>query len=77
MPYADDRFSKSWFNFRNSVTGELVSMEIFVYESHSFIYDVTKIDGSLVVRVNCGQWSNLISDWKPAHYAICDHFNLN
>ena len=75
MPYSDDRFLKGWFNYR-SPKGEFVSVEQFTYESHSFIYDVLPRNGQLLVRVNCGKWSNLITDWKPAHYAVCDHFNL-
>ncbi len=73
--YAQDRFYRSWTLHRGA-DGQLRNMEQFTYESHGAIYDVLLFEGLKLVRVNCGPLSNMISDWKPAHYAIESHFEL-
>ncbi len=74
--YAQDRFYRNWM-FHRGADGQLRNMEQFTYESHSSVYDVLLFEGSMFVRENCGPLSCFISKWKPAHYAIASHFELD
>ena len=73
---SNDRFYRTWILHRGA-DGALRNIEQFTYDSHKVIYDVLLFEGTKLVRTNYGPLSNIISDWKPAHYAIEAHFNLN
>lgn len=75
MTYAQDRFYHTRIQHRGA-DGQVRKMEQFTYESYGTLYDILVFQGTQFVRVNCGPLSNVISDWKPAHYAISDHFKL-
>lgn len=81
MRLSKDRFSSHEGLFKGA-DKIIRKSKVYTYETgtgHSVfaaIYDIVIIEGSKFVRVNCGPCSNLISDWKPIHYAIDSHFNL-
>ncbi len=73
--YAEDRFYHSQILHRGA-DGQVREMEQYTYDSHTTIYDVLVFEGSRMVRVNCGPLSIMICNWKPAHYAVERHFEL-
>ena len=73
--YAQDRFYRSQVLHRGH-DGKVREMDQYTYDSHSTLYDVLVFEGSKFVRVNSGPLSIFISNWKPAHYAIERHFEL-
>ena len=40
-------------------------------------HDLVAIETILFVRVNDGQLSSFISDWRPIHYDVQRHFGLS
>ena len=75
MPLSIERFSKRDIRFKGA-DETMRYAKVYTYETHDKLYDVMIIDGLKLVRVNCGQLSNMISNWKPIHYKIEQHFNL-
>jgi hypothetical protein len=80
--YARDRFFHTQILHR-SPDGKMRKMKQYSYElqsvlgkSYTTFYDVLVFENSKFVRTNCSALSNMISDWKPAHYAIEQHFDL-
>ena len=73
--YAQSRFYRSDSQFKGA-DGRIRQAVVYSYESHSVLYDMLLIEGMKFVRVNCGGLSNMICNWKPAHYAIERHFEL-
>ena len=75
MRTSESRFYTGDSSFKGA-DGILRAAKVFSYESQRSLYDVLVIEGMKFVRVNNGQISNMISNWKPHHYAIENHFNL-
>jgi hypothetical protein len=78
MKTAQDRFYKSDSTFLGA-DGKRRPCKVYSYESRNTLYDVlvfTEENNFRCVRVNCEQLSNMISDWRPHHYAIENHFGL-
>lgn len=75
MNLSQKRFLKGDARFRGA-DGIIREAKVYSYETQSKLYDIILIDGMKLVRVNCGQLSNMISDWKPIHYRIEQHFKL-
>lgn len=73
--YAKDRFYQSTVTFKKK-DGGTVTGEQYTYESHARLYDVVRLNGGLLVRINMGSLSPFICDWTPAHYEIENHFDL-
>lgn len=76
MRTSPNRYSKIDILHRGA-DGVLRSAKVYCYEATNGLYDVVVIEGAQFVRVDMGPLSNLISDWKPHHYAICSHFGLS
>lgn len=70
-----DQFYQGAATFKGA-DGRVREATVYSYESASILYDVLMIEGSMYVRTNTGQLSNMISSWRPIHYRIVDHFNL-
>jgi len=49
---------------------------MYSYETKDKLFDIVKINGQELVRINSGQWSNRIDKWHRIHYAIKNHFNI-
>jgi hypothetical protein len=77
MNLSENNFSKTHILIRDRITDELLSVPLFTYESHNGLFDVGICRGQRIYRVDSRQWSNLICDIKPIHYAIESHFNLD
>ena len=75
MNLSDKRFSKFSTQFKGA-DGLVRPATVYAYETHNAIYDIVLIEGLQFVRVNMGKLSNLISDWRPIHYAIDSHFHI-
>ena len=75
MNLSQSRFFKSDSRFKGH-DGRTRDATVYSYETHDALYDVLLIEGGKYVRVNCGQLSDMISSWKPIHYAIEAHFEL-
>lgn len=73
--YAQDRFYRSQVLHRGH-DGKVREMDQYTYDSHSTLYDVLVFEGFVMVRTNSGPLSNMIDKWRPAHYAIERHFEL-
>lgn len=71
-----DRYSDH-AGLHKGADGQIRESHCYSYESHNALYDIILIAGLQFVRVNMGPLSNMISDWKPHHYKIADHFNLH
>ena len=75
MRVSEDRFSQHEALFRGA-DDVLRTAKVYTYEATTGLYDVLVIEGMRFVRVDMGKPSNLITAWKPHHYAIEKHFGL-
>lgn len=76
MKLAEKRFSKT-FTIIEDKKGFKHNVEMFTYESGTGLYDIMLFDdGIKFYRVDMGKWGNLITDIKPIHYKIENHFNI-
>lgn len=73
--YSLDRFSQSETQFQ-CADGSIRPARVYTYESQKALFDILIIENAKFVRTNCGSLSCFINDWKPAHYAIENHFKL-
>ncbi len=79
MTLAKHCFSNHTGNHKGA-DGKVRESATYTYETtgrDAAIYDVVIIEGLQFVRVNMGPLSNFITDFKPVHYEIINHFRLN
>jgi len=67
---------KTTTEMTNKVTNEKFTSIIYSYESKAKRYDVMIYNGLQFVRLNMGNWSNLVCDFKQTHYKILAHYKL-